>query len=383
MKKKLLIVITALVLAVSGCSIADSTSSDSDSESASDSGQIDLNDYLIYEFTGYDGDGIIEYSIDIEGIKDANDALSDCRKRDLEEAITGSWDRTGGLSNGDTVEFNWNVHVHRIEADYGVEFLHDDLEVEVEGLESKPEFDPFDYFEISITGISPVAQAVVPSAATPIGTIIYTLSESDNLSNGDVITVTASMNEGDMTAIANEQNYSIARDTMEITVEGLDEYAVSMDDLTDETISAMQEQAMNVFYANTDWAEDETINSLDYNGMYFLHYRDGATSSSWDGRYNKCYIVLAVNVSNSNVSDIQYYYYVEFHDLIRNNDGTTSVDISDFNYTEGSSSWLGYSGVTFSPDEGHYYVGYETLDDLYTTILQTQFVDYTCESTYG
>ena len=219
--KKILVGVTVatMMLAMAGCS---------ESITENEKSEINLNDYVVYEFSGYDGDGVISYSIDYEAIIDQNEALADCRVSKLERNIQGSWNQTDSLSNGDTVVFEWSNSLRDLENDYEVSFSDEDLEITVDGLEIKPDFDPFEYFEIEYTGISPEGQAVAYTASTPVGDVYYTLSADYGLSNGDTITVTAMSYDGELAAVADEENYTLTRDTMDVTVEGLAEYVSAL-----------------------------------------------------------------------------------------------------------------------------------------------------------
>jgi len=67
MKKQVIIGAVIFSLCVAGCSVL-----------KPEPQQIDLNDYLSYEISGYDGEGRIEYSIDLEGVLDDYENLEEC-----------------------------------------------------------------------------------------------------------------------------------------------------------------------------------------------------------------------------------------------------------------------------------------------------------------
>lgn len=371
--KKLAVGITtmALLFTMAGCS---------ESIVENEKTEIDLNDYVVYEFVGYDGDGIIEYSIDYEAIIDQNEALAECRSSKLERSINGSWSQTDNLSNGDSIVFEWSNSFRDLENDYGVSFSDENMEVLVQRLEIKPDLDPFEYFQIEYTGIAPAGQAVAYTATTPIGDVYYSLSEENNLSNGDVITVTAMSYDGDLAIVADEQNYTLTRDTMDVTVEGLDEYVSTVNDIPEDVMNLMQEQGLNVFYSENGWDDEEELISIEYDGMYFLYTRN---NDSW--YYNQCYMIYKVNASNDYVGEFEYYYYVGFHDIVKYNDGTVTVDASSYDRATGHMFVPGSitgEAFFFEEDYYHFYVGYQELADLYANVIQNQLVDYTSETTY-
>ena len=368
MKKQVIIGAVIFSLCVAGCSVL-----------KPEPQQIDLNDYLSYEISGYDGEGRIEYSIDLEGVLDDYENLEECNLSKLRNLIQGSWTHNYDLSNGDEVRFEWSVYPSAIEEEYNVVFDYDDVEVAVEHLEDKPEFNPFDYMEVSFSGIAPAGNISIPSASTPIGTICYTASSTYGLRNGDVITVTACNNSaGTLESLADENGYRLTGDTLEYTVTGLDEYVTTMSDITDDALNMLQEQAVNAFYASTDWDGDETINSITYDGMYFMSKRPESTA--WSAN-NRCYIILKINASNPNIENLEYYYFVSYEDLVLLNDGTVTVNTTYYNVPYGS-NFLGLSGAAFAVDNDHYYVGYQDLNGIFMNEVQNNLVDYTYETTY-
>ena len=368
MKKPLFIGAVIFSLCVAGCSVL-----------KPEPQEINLNDYLTYDISGYDGDGRVEYSLDYEEIIDDYENMEDCNIYTLKNLIDGSWTQNYDLSNGDKISFIWEVYPTSIEEEYNVVFDYDDVEVTVDHLEAKPVFDPFDYMEVSYSGIAPNGTISISSSASPIGTINYSASSSYGLRNGDVITVTAyNSTNGDLEYLADDYGYQLTSDTIEYTVEGFDEYITTMSDITDEALSMLQEQAVNAFYASINYGSDETVNSITYDGMYFMCKR--AESTSW-GANNRCYIILKINASNSNIANFEYYYFVSYEDLVLLNDGTVTVNTSLYNVPYGS-SFFGVTGAAFQVDNDHYYVGYQDLNGIFMNEVQNNLVDYTYETTY-
>lgn len=345
--------------------------------------EIDLNDYIEYEFSGYDGKGIVTYNVDLDQLISDNDKLKNCNEDDLADGINGSWDRDSDLSNGDVIVFDWSVHLKDIENKYKVEFLDDDLEVTVRGLEKMPEIDPFDYIEIEYNGVAPYTYVVIRTQTTPIGDILYSSDASFYVKNGDTFTITASSyyTGKDLKQQAEEAGYTLTRDTMEVTVEGVDEYVNTMNDISAECIEFMEEQAISLYYENNRQLQsDEHIDSLAMDGMYFLTIKD---SSSWLGPgYNYCYIVLKANISSS-AGSVEQYFYVRFQDLIKHSDNSVTLDTSWYMCPIGDKAMYGILvGDAFEIDDDHWYIGFKDLDTLYSYYIYYQLDTYNCESTY-
>ena len=372
MKKSLFIGAVIFSLCVAGCSVL-----------KPEPQQIDLNDYLSYEFSGYDGEGVVQYSIDLDGIIEDHENLEGYTASAMKYLVTGDWTHERTLSNGDSIRFEWSVYPETIEEEYNVDFIYENIEVTVDGLEEKPKIDPFDYMEVSYSGIAPNGTISISSASTPIGTVNYSASSSYGLRNGDVITVTAyNSTNGDLEYLADDCGYQLTGDTIEFTLDGFDEYLSSISDIPDDTVAMLEEQAINTFYAEEycNWDVGSVVNSISLDGMYLLTMREN--SNAYDS-YNKLFVILAVNSSNSTVSDVEYYYYVGYSNIVLLNDGTVSLNVSNYQVPYGD--WFFgdlYGNAFVVENDDHYYVGYQNLDDFYAHEIQNNLVNYTYETTY-
>ena len=237
--------------------------------------EIDLNDYFSYEFSGYDGEGEVSYSIDYEGIIDDCESLDELKPSKLERKISGEWDRSSNLNNGETIVFKWDTDLENIEEEYNVVFVCEDIEATVKDLEELPEIDLFESFSISFEGVSSEGYVIdyTTRNSTPIGDVFYSLSSDKGLSNGEVITVTVTGLSMDIDDMARNAHYKISRKTMDVTVDGLDEYVKSISEITDEFAEQIQERAFEVYKSDHTWAR---YNSLEAVGTYFLNSNSSA-----------------------------------------------------------------------------------------------------------
>ena len=345
---------------------------------------IDLNDYLTYELSGFDGEGVAQYYIDLDGVIADHGNLEGYTATAMRYLVKGDWTQDSDLTNGDVIRFEWTVYPETIEEEYNVEFVFEDVEVTVEGLEAKPEFDPFEHVEVNVSGIAPMGQISIPQTSSVVGTICYQASQTSGLSNGDVVTITALSSTGDLAESADENGYRLVRDSMSYTVTGIDEYLTSVADLNEDSIDMLFEQAVNAFYAAHDFSQrDIVINALDYDGIYLLNRRE--TTDVWSaGAENMCYVVLKVNLSQNGGGEVVYYYFVSYRNVVLQSDGTLLFDSSYFNVPYGSDLMgIGLDGAIFiSPVDNNPYIGYEDLDTLYLNEIQNLLVSFTCDSTY-
>lgn len=343
--------------------------------------EIDLSDYFSYEFSGYDGDGIVTYTIDYESILEDYDRLDELRVSKLEKNISGEWDRSSELSNGETIVFKWDTDLEDVEEEYNVIFVCENIEAVVNDLEELPEFDPFEYCEIVISGISSEAHATINYLdGSPIGNYQFILSKNSELSNGDVITITAQGFYKDLNELAKEEHYRLSRDTMELTVEGLDEYVESVSDITDNAIELMKETAIEVYKSDNDWS---SVESLEIMKMYFLYSEVARNNESvmFSTNRNRLFFVFMAKRTDPN-SDVvvDQYYYVCFYDLIRHKDGTVDVNTEIYGKPYGTgTAWFGTVGAAFVSDN-RFFIGYPNLDSLYADAIEPLLTNYTCES---
>ena len=376
MKRKMIAATVAvffIVGAVAGCSNSSGSRRDKDDEEEEeeeDESVLDVEDYFSCSFDGYDGYGSIVFDVDYASMIDDFEALESMTEGRLAQKITPVYDGEGTLSNGDIVTVSWVLDVDSID---DLEIEADDIEVTVSGLEEIPEFDPFDYLEVTFEGQDPNGYANLQTLeGSPIDGINYTASSTSYLSNGDVITVTASIDE--QTCLDN--GYILVTNEKEYTVEGLTEYVTSMDQLTDEVISEMQDEALDEYMAAiTSWENVEELESTEFVGYYFLSAKD---SDTW---YDHNYVYIIINAEADNPCEyVDYYYWVRFSNVTVDADGNCSVDLNYTTLPYGS-CWFGdCSGAAFTTEEvdGQYYwyVGYRELDDLYSNDIQPNLADY-------
>ena len=134
--------------------------------------EIELNDYVQVDFNGYDTIGAVRYSIDFDSMIAENPnafGLSENYSQQeglsvraaLSNAIGGSFDENNLLTNGDNIEFAWSVNEEKLIEKYPVTLIYSDMEYTVSGLEELKDFDPFEYIEVSFSGVAPDGQLLI------------------------------------------------------------------------------------------------------------------------------------------------------------------------------------------------------------------------------
>lgn len=109
-----------LALAVAGCGAKPVT--------------VDPTPYLSVEFSGMSGEGTASWNFDSEGFAAAcGDGVEDAAG--LAACVDGSLDKAEGLSNGDTVTFQWNCDAETAQQEHNVVLAPEDVVFTVEGLD--------------------------------------------------------------------------------------------------------------------------------------------------------------------------------------------------------------------------------------------------------
>lgn len=370
---------------------------------------INLNDYLTISTEGYDtvGRAIVTFDADKferdyeSKLSIKSDKKTRLSKQDAEEAaleflfdeydessasatflsrcVSGKIDQTDGLSNGDVITYKWKCDDDYSLDTYGFKLKYSDIEYTVDGLEEAQTFDPFDGIEVVFSGIAPNGSADlmgIPSDKAAEN-FRYEIDKRNGLSTGDTVTVTATMYYTDDPIQYCIENYGKipAELSKKYTVEGLDSYIRSIGDVSEDCLKEMQSQADDVFNAKVivNWDnETENLKGFSYIGSYLLTAKSNDT---W-GSDNVLYLIYKVTVNDKYSNDgkkydknNEYYWYIAFKNLLVNDKGETSVNVTDYSTpgdrfeidSEVSSGW-------WSSKQWYYY-GYESLDNMYKAVI--------------
>lgn len=221
--------------------------------------EVDLSEYLSYE--GFSGFATLREEPELEDYETKYDDLKEKRKearlddddskyeeytekmrslRNLNKALENVKfklvkGKDGNLSNGDTIKVKARYNEDKIDK-YDVEFVADEFETKVKGLEEKEVVDPFDSSKVTITfsGLDGDGNVDVEEKDDDSDyTIYYSADPSYDLKNGDKVTVTASLYSEDYILKGSEDGEEV---TKEFTVEGLGEIPKTIDSSIDNTV---------------------------------------------------------------------------------------------------------------------------------------------------
>lgn len=342
---------------------------------------IPLDEYVVFETSGYDGYGSVRVRVDWDAVEEKYgdkvsytekaradyggflsfmtpvDLLADCIKvkADVEE----------NLSNGDVITYTW-------EPDEDLyEYLNCKIKAEggtytVSGLEEIAAFDAFSDLKVSFTGAGPNGKVNYEYMGNDLKDRDFSCSTSSGLKNGD--TVTISITNTNMESFAEKYGRVPEKLEQEYVVSGLSEYVTKYSELSNEFVSNLKEEAEETIKENysKNPSSNSVLNNLKYIGYVFnVAKKEGNRNSNC----NELYLVYSGTVSSSarRFEKIELYFPVLFTDLLKGGTG--------FSY-EANKGVLGSAIV----EEGYRFAGDYTPWLCYTDIIEKDKEHYTVEA---
>lgn len=354
--------------------------------------RIRLNDYVSVSFEGYDGYGSATAKIEWDKVqKDYEGKLRG------KAATTGVFDMLvlfakGGslvegeltkdmqLTNGEKVIFSWDVDDEEVKENYGVEFVYSDIELEVSGLKDIEEVDPFEGLNVYFYGISPLGEASIEGMAETYGnSLFFELDERRGLANGDIVTLRAEYTEGEE-QLANRQGVKLIATEKQFTVEGLDEYVTSVEEIDEELLENMISEGKDEYMADAaGWVDGQKIDEMTYIGNYFLYAKNQEEAEC----HNRVCVVYKVVASDNypktgQVGSFEFYVAVNFDNVINTAGGESLVDLEKCYYTWGTFTRTVDTGEYYW-DQTLYYDGFQDIDTLFRKSVIAYGDDYMYE----
>jgi len=370
--------------------------------------KVNLNDYVTVEFSGYDSVGHGKVVFDREAFLEKYEGKIKFSKKAQEYGIssTGLYgyspaemfadfisvklSQSSNLSNGQEVTLVWNCD----DLDFGEVFNYDikykEKAYKVEGLEPVEMFDPFENLNVTFMGTSP--QGMVNLEMKDYSDVYqyayFNPSESYGLANGDVITVSF-CTAGDPIEYCTS-NYGICPSVTEkeYTVEGLEEYIRSLNQITTDAENTLIAQCVDVFnaYVANNW-DAGTVDSFLYQGSYLLTPKEGM--GDYESKY---YMVYKVNATWEyeysyweepvTMQPVEFYYVVEYNVPIIDKDGNCVVDATSYRVCNNEISyWVEKDTRYGSVKRTLSTIGYWKLEDVFVDLVQRNIDIYSYETT--
>ena len=325
--------------------------------------ELDLSKYITVEYDGYDSTGTADVYLDktklLIGILDAQgeDTKSVSSSKlslslnalinSIEIEVSSVDNSLDSLSNGDKIIVTVKYDELLMEEN-DLEFTNAKKEYTVKGLVELEEIDPFEDVTVEFSGTSPNGYANY-SRGSDIDCVRWATMEFDNnsdLRNGDVVTLSI-----DPASVDNavKEGYKFAVTSKEYTVEGLDYYYESLDQISDEHMAEFKEKADKEIEDEISWLYNMAMTDIQNIGTYFAKAEDypsnsyiifvyTATLTSEDGKFPTSQIYIPVKVSGMLVEDGELDYISAFSEGYMSIEGSyTSVRgyvSGDVMYTE-------------------------------------------------
>lgn len=362
---------------------------------------IDMNDYLIIETSGYNTLGTASVRIDWDAIEEKyGDRLSITTNATdeygfsammmspidvLRDNIYVKLEESTGLSNGDEIHYTW-VEDDDLKTYVTCSLDHEDGSYTVLGLTELSSFNPFEDIIPRYEGIAPDAKPnfAYDGSMMNIDDFYYDYDNSKGLKNGDKIKLC--VNKDNLIYYADNYGKIPSTYEKEYTVEGVEYYIEKLSELDDPTLKEMQATA-DKYFDNSNvksMGDDEKLVSLTYLGSYLFTKKDDAVDNSiiWKSPHNEIFLIYRATVHEtySNDSgtlydkDNDFYWFIKFQDLIVGNGGKVQVDL-DSVYIPSHRVYF-KTGIKIGwQDLDWYYNGFETIDELYDSGIK-EYRDY-------
>lgn len=241
----------------------------------------------------------------------------------MEESIDFVVEPSDNLSNGDTVTVSvkYNSDIFKQNK---VSLSAEPKTFTVEGLTEPIEVDPFEGLDVVFTETAPYGKATInqDNCDTKGLRVSYNLDKYNDLSNGDVVTVTIDVSEED----ALKQGYKLLQTSAEFTVDGLVTYMKSLDQIGDKFYTEFEPYLQDEIDAN--FADKRSWirlmgNKISYrdNSYYYSNHR-GTELLSYEA---KPYMIEALfpKINGQGSENILYYIYTV--DMVQNLDDGKNV----------------------------------------------------------
>jgi|GEM_PF-2237947 len=336
---------------------------------------VDLNDCVEVKVSGIDGQGKAEVSVDydkmeallakelnievkdkdIENIEDLGSAVDGLSKIDqAENCVNFQVQPADNLKNGDKITVKSIIDEEKSK-ELGIKFKFSEIKKEVSGLQTAIVISQEELFKnviVEFTGASPDAAVQIRNMCKDkiLSEISFQADKTSDIEKGDTVTVTATI-----PSELEEQGYVFENTSKEYKVEKVDSYVQKFEDLPEEDLKKIMNQAKDMVEANLKTGKLSTsfykgnelagtmerfdsISEPQLEKSYFCHMKDGITSL-WETK-NKMYITYSFNVTGMHMfgpkEDYQNCYIrIACEDLILTKEGDLQFDIGTMKFSNG------------------------------------------------
>ncbi len=332
-----------------------------------------IKEFVSYTAEGYDGIGVLTVTVDTEGIEDKLDRgefdMSSSDAAAVAESITITPAETENLSNGQEVMMRVSGDTEILK-EYGIIFKESSYAYVVQGLTEVEAINPFDFVDVTFTGISPMAEArfEAKKVNSDFGELSYEFEESGRLKIGDEVVLKCMEDE----TYYLERGYRLSEMERSYTVEGVSAYIVTEDEINDTALLRMKKEAED--YINA-YLEEEKIDSRPVNntGLRYLGLLILTKKEMESDRNNEVILVYTTNISSAQLSSTAVYYPYRFYDVVEYSDGT--IDYGDKGPAYDTDSEVFPHGYAYESA----FKGFTDKTTMFTKLARSRTDEYTYE----
>ena len=201
---------------------------------------IDLKDVTHITLTGFDGEGVLTATVDVDEKYGA-----------FYETVSVDFSKSSGLTNGDevTISFNYDKNAAKT---YNLKVKAGDMHYTVSGLVAATpvsENDLFEGLDINFEGIAPLATASLDASNTKFKDVVtyQIIDEKEYYDAGETIRVRAVFDAADLEKLDYKATVDSEECIKEYIVEDVDRYITDTDQITDEMMASLKKEALTLF----------------------------------------------------------------------------------------------------------------------------------------
>ena len=250
------------------------------------------------------------------------------------------------------------------------------------------DIDPFESLTVEFEGTAPYATVLLNDnnkfMSGGSSVCEFKADKTENLKNGDIVTVTASC--------INQDIYNFTQTEKKYLVEGVAEYISKLEDVPKDVMTKLKKQAEDMLTSEgATWENKNKIVKKEFIGNYFLMAKEGVDIG--DSTVNELTLVYKVETSMNGIANekqkdewnnYKEYYYAAFSipNLVIKPDGKCSFKISELTMSENevNSDYGCMDSLTGDVFFNYKYKGYRDLDSCFKNIVSQYVKNYNYET---
>lgn len=358
--------------------------------------KIDLNQYVLFEATGYDGLGTAKATIDYDSLTadygaklKINTKKMSSEQKEILSAfyggenqgvklladfyVSGSLDKTSDLKNGDSVTFRWKCEDESAAQFLNCELKHENITYPIAGLAALEEYDPFAHADIQFDQNGHMTANV--DNDPEMTEIRLSLEDNAIIKNGATVIVNAEV--ANEKAFAERYGKTVTPVSKEFQLSGIMEHPESASSVPQDIFDRMIEQGEDALKAGLPKTDEygfsggAEVDSATYLGNYYFKKKSDANASWLKTPENILYLVYEVNahlvipdignswsywdeghVSRDEENRIRYYFVIYYENVAVDDAGNANVILSegsvmDNEFSAGTLHYEGTYGLLF------------------------------------